>query len=121
DQDIPIRRDPKHRAVREPLGERRDASGHDVWGCPGRRGCRRSAAGGDGDGCRVVSGTSRMSVERVGNVSALQLDGSSTVAWADAPAGASDAIVVLGRDDAGAGAIQVGIARLATRPTKGVL
>ncbi|MCK2025952.1 hypothetical protein KZC56_06530 [Microbacterium sp. SSW1-47] len=54
-------------------------------------------------------------------MSALQLDGSSTVAWADAPAGAADAIVVLGRDDAGAGAIQVGIARLATRPTKGVL
>jgi len=62
-----------------------------------------------------------MSVERVGNVSALQLDGSSTVAWVDAPAGASDAIVVLGRDDAGAGAIQVGVARLAARPTKGVL
>ncbi|MCC4269063.1 Eco57I restriction-modification methylase domain-containing protein [Microbacterium schleiferi] len=51
----------------------------------------------------------------------MQLDGSSTVAWADAPAGATDAVVVLGRDDAGAGAIQVGIARLATRPTKGVL
>lgn len=62
-----------------------------------------------------------MSVEKVGNVSALQLDGSSTVAWADAPAGAADAIVVLGRDDAGAGAIQVGVARLAARPTKGVL
>lgn len=62
-----------------------------------------------------------MSVERAGNVSALQLDGSSTVAWVDAPAGAADAIVVLGRDDAGAGAIQVGVARLAARPTKGVL
>lgn len=62
-----------------------------------------------------------MSVERAGNVSALQLDGSSTVAWADAPAGAADAIVVLGRDDAGAGALQVGVARLVTRPTKGVL
>ncbi len=62
-----------------------------------------------------------MSVERAGNVSALQLDGSSTVAWVDAPAGVTDAIVVLGRDDAGAGAIQVGVARLVTRPTKGVL
>lgn len=62
-----------------------------------------------------------MSVERAGNVSVLQLDGSSTVAWADAPAGAADAIVVLGRDDAGAGAIQVGVARLTARPTKGVL
>lgn len=62
-----------------------------------------------------------MSVERAGNVSALQLDGSSTVAWADAPAGGANAIVVLGRDDAGAGAIQVGVARLVTRPTKGVL
>lgn len=62
-----------------------------------------------------------MSAERAGNVSALQLDGSSTVAWADAPAGAADAIVVLGRDDAGAGAIQIGIARLTARPTKGVL
>ncbi|WP_448232616.1 Eco57I restriction-modification methylase domain-containing protein [Microbacterium lacticum] len=54
-------------------------------------------------------------------MSALQLDGSSTVAWVDAPAGVTDAIVVLGRDDAGAGAIQVGVARLVTRPTKGVL
>ncbi|CAG7844900.1 hypothetical protein USB125703_01152 [Pseudoclavibacter triregionum] len=54
-------------------------------------------------------------------MSVLQLDGSSTVAWADAPAGAADAIVVLGRDDAGAGAIQVGVARLSARPTKGVL
>jgi len=62
-----------------------------------------------------------MNVERAGNVSALQLDGSSTVAWTDAPAGAADAIVVLGRDDAGAGAIQVGVARLVARPTKGVL
>lgn len=62
-----------------------------------------------------------MSVERAGNVSALQLDGSSTVAWADTPAGAADAIVFLGRDDAGAGAIQVGVARLVARPTKGVL
>lgn len=62
-----------------------------------------------------------MSLERVGNVSALQLDGSSTVAWADAPAGVTDAVVVLGRDDAGAGAIQVGVARLNARPTKGVL
>lgn len=62
-----------------------------------------------------------MSAERAGNVSALQIDGSSTVAWADAPAGAADAIVVLGRDDAGAGAIQIGIARLTARPTKGVL
>ena len=60
-------------------------------------------------------------MEKAGNVSALQLDGSSTVAWADAPAGAADAIVVLGRDDAGAGAIQVGVARLVARPTKGVL
>lgn len=62
-----------------------------------------------------------MSVERAGDVSALQLDGSTTVAWADAPAGAADAIVVLGRDDAGAGAIQVGIARLTARPTKSML
>lgn len=54
-------------------------------------------------------------------MSALQLDGSSTVAWADAPAGAADAIVLLGRDDAGAGAIQVGVVRLTGRPTKGVL
>jgi len=60
-------------------------------------------------------------MEKAGNVSVLQLDGSSTVAWADAPAGAADAIVVLGRDDAGAGAIQVGVARLSARPTKGVL
>src|SRR5690606_40031526 len=62
-----------------------------------------------------------LSMEKAGNVSALQLGGSSTVAWADAPAGAADAIVVLGRDDAGAGAIQVGVARLTARPTKGVL
>lgn len=62
-----------------------------------------------------------MNVERAGNVAALQLDGSSTVAWAEAPAGAVDAIVVLGRDDAGAGAIQVGVVRLTARPTKGVL
>lgn len=54
-------------------------------------------------------------------MSALNLIGSSTVMWADAPAGAADAIVVLGRDDAGAGAIQVGVARLIARPTKGVL
>lgn len=54
-------------------------------------------------------------------MSALQLDGSSTVVWADAPAGAADATVVLGRDDAGAGAIQVGVARLPARPTKGIL
>jgi hypothetical protein len=62
-----------------------------------------------------------MSVERVGHLSALQLEGSSVVAWADAPAGAADAVVVLGRDDAGAGAIQVGVARLVSRPTKAVL
>jgi hypothetical protein len=62
-----------------------------------------------------------MNVEKAGNMSALQLDGSSTVAWVDAPAGAADAIVVLGRDDAGAGAIQVGVARLTARPSKGVL
>ncbi|MFI8593837.1 Eco57I restriction-modification methylase domain-containing protein [Microbacterium sp. NPDC078428] len=62
-----------------------------------------------------------MSVEKAGNVSALQLDGSSTVAWADAPSGAVDALVVLGQDDAGAGAIQVGVARLSGRPTKGML
>lgn len=62
-----------------------------------------------------------MSAERAGNVSALQLDGSSMVAWVDAPAGAADAVVVLGRDDAGAGAIQVGVARLIARPTKGLL
>lgn len=54
-------------------------------------------------------------------MSALQLHGASTVAWTDAPAGASDAIVVLGRDDAGAGALQVGVARLGVRPTKSVL
>lgn len=54
-------------------------------------------------------------------MSVLQLDGSSTVAWTDVPADATDAIVVLGRDDAGAGAIQVGVARLTARPTKGVL
>lgn len=54
-------------------------------------------------------------------MSALNLEGSSTIPWADAPADAADAIVVLGRDDAGAGAIQVGIARLTARPTKGVL
>lgn len=54
-------------------------------------------------------------------MSVLQLDGSSTVTWTDVPADATDAIVVLGRDDAGAGAIQVGVARLTARPTKGVL
>lgn len=62
-----------------------------------------------------------MSVGEEENMSALQLDGTSTVAWTDAPGGAIDAIVVLGRDDAGAGAIQVGVARLTARPTKGVL
>lgn len=60
-------------------------------------------------------------MEKVGRVSVLQLDGSSTVAWVDVPADATDAVVVLGRDDAGAGAIQVGVARLTARPTKGVL
>lgn len=59
--------------------------------------------------------------ERLGRVSVLQLDGSSTVAWVDVPADATDAVVVLGRDDAGAGAIQVGVARLTARPAKGVL
>ncbi|WP_104095904.1 Eco57I restriction-modification methylase domain-containing protein [Terrimesophilobacter mesophilus] len=54
-------------------------------------------------------------------MSALQIQGSSAVAWADAPAGAADAVVEFGRDDADVGAIQVGIARLSTRPTKGML
>ena len=62
-----------------------------------------------------------MSKEKVGLVSVLLLDGSSTVAWMDVPADATDAVVVLGRDDAGAGAIQVGVARVTARPTKGVL
>ena len=62
-----------------------------------------------------------MSMERAGNVSVLQLDGSNKVSWADAPSVAVDATVVLGRDDAGAGAIQVGVARVAARPTKSVL
>lgn len=62
-----------------------------------------------------------MSMEKAGSVSALQLQGSSTVNWAEAPANVSDAIVVLGRDDAGVGAFQVGVATLSGRPTKGVL
>ncbi|RWR25213.1 hypothetical protein D8Y24_03200 [Agrococcus lahaulensis] len=51
----------------------------------------------------------------------LQLQGSSTVAWTDGPSGAETLQVVLGRDDAGAGAIQIGLASIASRPTKGVL
>jgi len=62
-----------------------------------------------------------MSAEKAGNVPVLQLDGSSFVTWVEAPAGAADAVVVLGRDDAAAGAIQVGVARLTARPTKGSL
>jgi len=62
-----------------------------------------------------------MSGESKENVLALQLGGSSTVPWAEAPTGATEAIVVLGLDDAGAGPMQVGVARLATRPTKRTL
>lgn len=51
----------------------------------------------------------------------LDLVGTQTLQWSDAPAGAMNATVFLGRDDAGAGAIQVGVARLAARPTKSVL
>lgn len=51
----------------------------------------------------------------------LQLDGASAVSWADVPAGASNATVILGQDNAGAGAVQIGIAYLTSRPTKAVL
>jgi hypothetical protein len=51
-------------------------------------------------------------------VPALTLQGAATVAWSEAPSFAADAIVLLGHDDAGAGAMQVGVARLAGRPTK---
>lgn len=51
----------------------------------------------------------------------MNLVGPNTVAWSNAPAGAAQAEVVFGRDDAGAGGVQVGMARLAARPTKGVL
>lgn len=54
-------------------------------------------------------------------VTKLQLDGASAVSWADVPAGASNATVVLGQDNAGAGAVQIGIAYLTSRPTKAVL
>lgn len=54
-------------------------------------------------------------------MSTLQLHGERTVAWADAPAGVGDSVVVFGRDDAGAGAIQVGVVRVPARPTKGLL
>ncbi len=54
-------------------------------------------------------------------MSVLQIQGSSAVTWSDAPVGAADAVVEFGRDDADVGAIQVGIARLSTRPTKGML
>ncbi|WP_425843679.1 Eco57I restriction-modification methylase domain-containing protein [Agrococcus sp. TSP3-2-1] len=52
---------------------------------------------------------------------ALQLQSSTSVAWSEAGALASDAIVHLGRDDAGAGAMQVGVATLPAQPTKGML
>lgn len=54
-------------------------------------------------------------------MSALQLRGSSTVAWGDVPEGASNAYVLLGQDDAGVGAVQVGVASIPSRPTKGLL
>ncbi|MCC7128569.1 MAG: hypothetical protein IT192_07125 [Microbacteriaceae bacterium] len=51
----------------------------------------------------------------------MKLDGASTVAWTNAPAGATDSVVILGKDNAGAGAIQVGVANLSSRPNKAVL
>lgn len=52
---------------------------------------------------------------------ALQLQSSTSVAWNEAGTLASGAIVHLGRDEAGAGAMQVGVATLSSQPTKGVL
>ena len=51
----------------------------------------------------------------------LSLRGAQRLPWSDAPAFVLDGNVFLGRDDAGAGAMQIGVARLITRPTKGVL
>ena len=62
-----------------------------------------------------------MTAERGEGALALQLVGSNAVAWTEVLTGALDARVVLGRDDAGAGAIQVGVARLTARPTKRLL
>ena len=54
-------------------------------------------------------------------MSVLNLHGSNVVPWSNAPSGATEAEVVFGRDDADAGALQVGMARVVSRPTKGVL
>lgn len=51
----------------------------------------------------------------------LTLQGAATVAWSEAPPIAADAKVLLGHDEVGAGAMQVGVARLAARPTKSLL
>lgn len=51
----------------------------------------------------------------------LNLEGSNKVAWTEAPREVTDASVVFGCDDIGAGAIQIGVARLTSRPTKVVL
>lgn len=52
---------------------------------------------------------------------ALVLEGANSVPWKEAPSSVTDASVVLGRDDAGIGAIQVGVAHVAARPTKALL
>lgn len=52
---------------------------------------------------------------------ALALEGASSVPWKEAPNSVTDASVVLGRDDAGIGAIQVGVAHVPARPTKALL
>lgn len=51
----------------------------------------------------------------------LTLNGSSSVPWSDAPVSVKEASVVLGRDDAEVGAIQIGIACLTARPNKALL
>lgn len=54
-------------------------------------------------------------------MTALTLSGSSAVDWVDAPGGDASAKVYFGRDDVGAGAIQVGVVETLGKPTKAVL
>ncbi|MGN8027498.1 Eco57I restriction-modification methylase domain-containing protein [Microbacterium sp. 22242] len=61
-------------------------------------------------------------VDREGPILAsLKLTGSAIVSWQDAPGDDESAQVFIGQDDAGAGAIQVGVAQVSTRPNKALL